>query len=158
MEGDISEKSLLEFFESLWLSFSEKCYPVQVPDFWNHILDVAKICLTDQDYQDISLFDKLEQTLRKIIKCWKNNFKRWPVDTFDQLYGKTSQLLAASYQTSLPSEVLKKIEDCVDGLLAADPPTLEDFSSGSTKETTTMLPTTAHGATDRADASGSKKR
>lgn len=150
-------QSLASFLGNLWEKLAPS-YPVTIPDFWTRIMENVKVCMEDSNSTMLSDFEKLDSTIQRITKIWKNNFKRWSAATFGELHSKTSRLLGATYQMSFSCVLLGMVEDCVDGCLSADPLTLEDFSSGSTKETTSMSSTTAHGAMDRVDAVGDKKR
>ena len=158
MEEEGNLVSLMNLVEDLWKLLADKKQPVTHPDYWTKLLDNAKLYMEDRNLNQSSDFEKLETALSKIIKAWKMNWKRWLVDTFEQLYAKTSRLLGATYQMFFSLELQKILEDCVDGWIAADPHTEEDFSSLPTKETTSMSSTTAHGATTHAGASGTKKR
>lgn len=150
--------SILTFLEEIWKFLLDKNQPVTFPDYWMKMLQNVKLSLEDQNSIHLPDYEKFEMGLSKIIKAWKMNWKRWSVGTFEQLYAKTSRLLAATYQMCFSSDLLKMVEDCVDGWIAADPHTEEDFSSSSTKETTSTSSTIAHGVTQAAGASGTKKR
>lgn len=154
---EMEDQTVAVFLGNLWEKLAPD-YPVTHPDFWMKVMELVKECLVDQNSTHLSDFEKLEEIVSKISKLWKKNFSRWSAATFGELYAKTSRLLAATYQTLFSSTLLKNVEDCVDGCLAADPLTLEDFSSGLMKETISTSSTTARGAMDHVDASGTKKR
>lgn len=156
-EREEETMTLATFIGNLWEKLATK-YPVTIPDFWTKILDNVKEWMEDQNSIHRSDYERLDGCFQKITRLWRNNFKRWSVATFGELHAKTSHLLAATYQMSFSCVLLTTVEDFVDGSLAADPLTLEDFSSGLMKGTTSTSSTTARGATDRVDASGSKKR
>lgn len=158
-EAAMEEESqtIPSFLGNLWEKLAPT-YPVTVPDFWTTVFQNVKTCMEDQNSNLLSDFEKLNTVIQKITKLWKTNFKRWSVATFGELHAKTSRLLAATYQMSFSCALLLTVEDYVDGSLAADPLTLEDFTCGSTKETTTTSCMTAPGVTDRVDAVGDKKR
>ena len=156
-QEEMEEQTIAVFLGNLWEKLAAE-FPVTIPDFWTKVMDNVKGCLEDQNSNLLSDFGKLEATVNKITKLWRSNFKRWSAATFGELHAKTSRLLAATYQMSFSCVLLTTVEDCIDGCLAADPLTLEDFSSGLTKETISTSSTTAPGAMDRVDASGTKKR
>lgn len=156
MEAE-ENQSTASFLGNLWEKLAPT-YPVTIPEFWTKVLENVRLCMEDSKSEMLSDFEKFDSTIQKIIKIWKQNFKRWSVATFGELHSKTSRLLAATYQMSFSCVLLGTVEDFVDGCLNADPLTLADFTSGSMKETTSTSSTTAPGAMDRVDAGGDKKR
>lgn len=149
--------SLRDWFHQWWERLAP-LYPVNHPDFWTKCLEFARESLEDQNSTILDNFEPLETGVKKILKYWKSNWKRWSADTFGELYAKTSRLLGGTYQMSLSCLMVTTIEDYVDGCLSADPPTPEDFSSGVTKEIISTSSTAVHGVMDRVDAGGERKR
>lgn len=143
--------------EQLWNHWND--HPgLSYPEFWKKVLIIAKDWMEDQNCPLLSDLEKFELAFLKIINLWNKNYERWSIDTFQGLYEKTSRLLAGTYQTLFSQNLLETLKSCVDGCLSVDQLTPEDYSYGYKKETTSTSSTTVPGATEPADASGTKKR
>ena len=131
-------QNLKHFFSKIWHTWEEKNKEVENqqglqaynhPMWWNLLMENVSTSLEDQNSTYLSEFDTLKTAIQKISKAWTFNYKKWSVDTPELLFDKTSRLLAGIYQMSWSSEMLTTVEDLCNGLLSADPITLEDCLS-----------------------------
>ncbi|GIX78881.1 hypothetical protein CDAR_243771 [Caerostris darwini] len=154
---EVATQTVLEWWEHAWEAFEDD-HPVTTPMFWTTIVDNVEIALEDQSLMPNTTCDSLKTCL--VIKTcvyWTKKISEWEIKSFPQLAERFQRLLAATCRTSLSRQAVKKINECMIGLVNAGPINLES-SSPSMKWTTSPSCTIVHTPIAHAHVSSQKKQ
>ncbi|GIY94544.1 hypothetical protein CEXT_770561 [Caerostris extrusa] len=140
---EAATQTVLEWWEDAWEA-SEDDHPVTPPMFWIMIVDNVEIAVEDQSLMPNTTYDSLKTYL--VIKTcvyWTKKTSEWEINSFPQLATRFQRLLAATCWTSLSRQAVKKLNECMIGLVNARRINLES-SSSSMKWTTSSSCTIVH--------------
>lgn len=148
--------TIKEFLEGLWDTYKDNPQ-VTHPGWWKYnTMKVTEELKSDTE-EDLSQLDNFEKSVGSITKCWWNNYKKWEVKSFTDLFDKSSRLKGATYQTSFHTDLLSNVISYWHSFTALGDLTEEDFLPSLTTKPTSISSMIVPGQTDLAGASGKKR-
>lgn len=102
-------------------------------------------------------YENLNMLTQKIIKMWSNCSSNWVINSFNDLFSKTSACLGSTYRTCLPSTVTENVISSMIICSMKEPLSLETCSDSALIQIMSTLCTPVASPQDNASVTGAKR-
>lgn len=140
--------------QAMWRLFDHQ--QQLIPNNWNLVLMNVFTLLEDQNLTSLCDYEELKKDLLNVIKNWQVNCKNWQVTSWEQFLKESSRLLKNTLARCYDSETANIVNKYFEDYVNESSDTLEIYSYGPTKETTSTSSMIVPSPTDPADAESSK--
>lgn len=144
------------FMKRIWETYPD--HPqVCHPGWWKTISSRVVMEMKDETDEDHAQLNNFVEAIGKVTKGWWNNYRKWAVGQFSDLYDKSSRLVGATYRKSFPTEMMMIVESYWNSSVASAEYTEEDFLSSLTIRPTSISSMIVPGQIEAAGATGVKR-